>query len=469
MIFVVALFTAAIGSASALMGMLAARLTADARPAWLGVAVGFGILIVLPEGSRAARYSSPTLDAIELSIPCLVVAFLVVALTDRRPVAGRRVVAVAVGAAILTTTLVGLGTAYPGPLGAASTFPPSRLGLSSAWVGLALAVAVTALCRRERALAAVATGVAALGAAHLTDLLGAGPLQEGAPPTVPVLRLVAVGLVLSGGLRLIWRALTSLDSARDSRDEELRLVAMRLERAVERDHELRTGLAGLAGAARLLGSGGGVEAGIGDAAGGGRSRTDAKPLDALMTSEIRRLEGLLCVPVGGIQRRPRTEYDVAGVLRGLVSLRQASGADVRLEVDAGLYAMGSPATLAQVMANVFANAERHAPGSPVRVTAMRWNARVVVRVRDFGPGVDPTIAGTVFEPGVRDARRGGSGLGLHVCRQMLAREDASIAVRTGDPTKPGCTIVMDLPSPEPEPSQFAASAAGQEGDACLMS
>jgi two-component system, OmpR family, sensor kinase len=466
MIFVLAVLTAAMGSASALMGMLAARLTADARPAWLGVAVGFGILMVLLEGGRVARYPSPVADAIELAVPCLVVVFLLVALIDARPVAGRRVVGAVLGATVLAATMIGLGTAFPGPVAAASTFLPSRLGLPSAWTGLALAIAVMALCRCERALAAVAAGVALLGAAHLADLLGAAPLRGGALPIDPVLRLVAVGLVLSGGLRLIWRALTSLDVARDSRDEELRLVSLRLDRTAERDHELRTGLAGLAGAARLLGNADGTGAGPDGRSGRPAAQIGGRPLDAVVASEIRRLGDLLGSPAGGSRGRPTAAYDVEQVLHGLVALRQVSGNDVRLEVDAGLQAMGSPATLAQVMTNVLANAERHAPGSPVRVTAMRWDSRVVVRVRDFGPGVEPGAAAAVFEPGVRDGRRGGSGLGLHVCREVLAREDGAIAVRAGDPTKPGCVVVVDLPSPEPDEPPLVGPQAGPEGAAC---
>ncbi|HEY2192772.1 MAG TPA: HAMP domain-containing sensor histidine kinase [Actinomycetospora sp.] len=446
MIAILALLTAAIGSAAAVMGPLAGRLGADSRPAWLGVAAGGGVVVVLVEGGLAARAQSPVLSVIALLIPGLVASFLLAALTVVGPVSGRRVAA-AVFAVVLVTTATGaLGTAFPVPVAALSEATSFRLSLSSLWAGLALAVVVTALDRHERATALVGAGVALLGVVHLAELLLPG-LARHVNALTSTGRLLAVALVLVGTLRLIWRALLRIDTQRDTREEELRLAAMRLERTAERDHELRTGLAGLEGATRLLGSG--REPGSGD----------TTPLDALLAAEIRRLEGLLRAPVETSHERPATSYDVEPVLQGLVTLRRVSGMDVRLEVDAGLRAVGSPEALAQVMTNVFANAQRHAPRSPVRVTAMRWNDRVVIRVRDFGRAIAPTLGDRVFETGVREVRAHGSGLGLHVCRRLLAAEHGSIVVRSHPQEESGCTVVVDLPGHRAAAPALAAEVA----------
>jgi two-component system, OmpR family, sensor kinase len=439
-IAVLALLTAAIGGASALMGVLAARLGLDTRAAWLGSAVGCGVLVVLSEsGGVATSRPSAFLDTVQLLVPCLVVVFLLVALVRPAPGGGWPVGALIVAAVVLVALAAAVAAVVPSAVTGLSDRPSSCLGVSAAWSALAVAVAVTALGRRERALGALALGVAMLGAVHLADLMSDPPLDV-VRPLVPVLCLVAVALVLVGSLRLLWRVLVGLDAERDTQEEELRLAMVRLDRTAERDHELRTGLAGLVGAARLLGEG--------EDQGPVVSRA---PLQALVASEIQRLEDVLEGSGPGADSKGIAAYDVEPVLRGLVALRRASGTDVRIEVDAGLRAMGSPDTLAAVMTNVFANAERHAPGSPVRVTAMRWRDRVVVRVRDFGPGIEPGRERAVLERGVHDIRRGGSGLGLHVCRRMLSGEHGSIAIRPRAGGRPGCTVVVDLRDAESGP------------------
>lgn len=452
MIVVLTFFTVAIGSAGALLGLLATRLSADSRATWLGTAVGCASLTILSErGLIDGRSGASAMTGADLLVPGLVVTLLLVALVDPTPLQGRQVAGAALGVLAVAATAGALGAAFPPSATTLSDLRLPGLGLSAAWAALALTVVVRVLRRREHALAVVAGGIGVLGAVHLGEILVPGFVSD-AVPLAPVIRLAAVGLVLGGSLEVIRRALVRLDAARDDREEELRLVAMQLERTAERDHELRTGLAGLAGAARLMDDG---EL---------RRASGGAALDALVASEIHRLEDLLRGSAGPSPQRPPALYDVEPVLQGLVALHRAAGTDVRLESDAGLRAVGSPETLAQVMTNVLANAERHAPGSPVRVTGMRWHDRVVIRVRDFGPGVDPGLEEAVLERGVHDASRGGSGLGLSVCRRMLEAEQGSIVIRRRRPTAPGCTVVVELP--EPGVDRPVQPVAGPEGASC---
>ena len=165
-----------------------------------------------------------------------------------------------------------------------------------------------------------------------------------------------------------------------------------------------------------------------------------------MASELSRLDDLLQAAVAVPHEPLAAPYEVEPVLDGLVALRRASGLDIDLAVEPGLRAIGSPATLAQVVTNLIGNAERHAPGSPVRITAVGRIQRITVEVRDFGPGIAPGREDVVFERGVRDRLRGGRGLGLHVCRRMLVAENGSIAFRPRELTTPGCAVLLELPS-----------------------
>src|SRR5206468_2463047 len=70
------------------------------------------------------------------------------------------------------------------------------------------------------------------------------------------------------------------------------------------------------------------------------------------------------------------------------------------------------------------------------------------RAPGAGPGVRPGRERTVLEPGTRDERAGGLGLGLHVCRTLLAAEDATIEILPADARSPGCEVVLGVPAGE---------------------
>ena len=195
----------------------------------------------------------------------------------------------------------------------------------------------------------------------------------------------------------------------------------------------RLGGQGLAGATTLLST----------------DRPDAPLLGNIVASEISRLDDLLRAPLGVRNEACTTTYAVAPVLTGLVALRRSSGMDIRLDMDPGLRVVGSPATLAQVITNLVANAARHAPESPVWISATRRTRQVVICVRDCGPGVPPGHERAVFSPGVHDRLRGGLGLGLTICRDLLSAENGSITIPPADPERPGCVAIVKLRAGRP--------------------
>jgi signal transduction histidine kinase len=94
-------------------------------------------------------------------------------------------------------------------------------------------------------------------------------------------------------------------------------------------------------------------------------------------------------------------------------------------VGEGLVAAVPADVLGRALAPIVDNAARHGRSS-VRLSAQREGDRITVSVEDDGDGVREEV-GDVFEPGVRDARSEGAGLGLALARR-LARSVGGDAV-----------------------------------------
>ncbi len=423
-------FTASSGSVAALMLVFAARLTGDARGTWLGLVVGWYSLLAIPLWTIRGLVDGPdpTAAAGLLVVSATAVGLWVLVLVAPLPPTATRLLVGLTGVVVLA----GAGTALGAGLAPAlvqAVAGGRAWGLASAlvWIVGGLIVVARATVGRAPGLVVVGEGLAMLGADQAGRFVGPLPGAE-TTPLFAVLHVAAVTMVLGGSLWILRRALLRLNVEQAVHEKELRRAELALAGAAERDHDLRNGLAGLAGATAVLGGG----AGTGQ-------------LSQVVAGELRRLEHML---QGSTEGEPRGAYAVAPAIDGLVLLRRSAGMDVRADVEPGLHVLGSPGTLAQVVTNLLANAERHAPGSPVRIAAVRRGHEVEIRVRDFGPGIPAGRERAVLEPGRRDERAGGLGLGLHVCRTLLAAEDATIEILPADPSSPGAVVVLGLAAGE---------------------
>jgi signal transduction histidine kinase len=128
------------------------------------------------------------------------------------------------------------------------------------------------------------------------------------------------------------------------------------------------------------------------------------------------------------------------------------GITLTLDVAAELTARFHPPALQQVLFNLLLNARQAMLGRAGRLTiaARPYGERVEITVADSGPGIKPDIIGKIFEPFFSTKRhepsldRGGVGLGLHVCRQIMTDLGGSISVasRVGQ----GATFTLTLPA-----------------------
>ena len=174
------------------------------------------------------------------------------------------------------------------------------------------------------------------------------------------------------------------------------------------------------------------------------SAEELTTLSFALVNEVHRLQKMIDSPANA----SLVEFDVRDALLANSACVESAGLDVACFVAPGMQARGIPESLTRVATELFANARRHAPGSPVFVEAYRELGEIVVTVSDFGPGINPDLADSIFEEGVHDTANGGSGLGLHTAQRLMAEQGGSLHLRSSD-TKGTCFVLRLLAATEP--------------------
>lgn len=155
------------------------------------------------------------------------------------------------------------------------------------------------------------------------------------------------------------------------------------------------------------------------------------------------------------------EYDMEPVELGALCERTVErvrphapdGADARIVVDRGgaVAVRADRGAVERVLENLLDNARGHAADSPVEVRVSTDASgdgapRAVVSVRDHGPGVAPENRGRIFNSfasGNGGLGSGHAGLGLAICREIVAAHGGSIWVE--DAPGGGSVFAFALP------------------------
>ncbi len=207
--------------------------------------------------------------------------------------------------------------------------------------------------------------------------------------------------------------------------EERRLERMRRDFTANVSHELKTPLTSIKGYAEML--------------------LDTEP------NEERRREYLETIlrnaehmsrMVSGLLTLARAEHDADGAepaaavdigpiaAEAVTAFRpraEAKNIELTLDPDVAGMVPGGRDALTEVLSNLLDNALKYTPaGGRVRVRAERRPGRLVVRVEDNGPAVPEADRERIFErffrssvPGAPEAKTGGAGLGLAICRRIV--------------------------------------------------
>jgi signal transduction histidine kinase len=119
---------------------------------------------------------------------------------------------------------------------------------------------------------------------------------------------------------------------------------------------------------------------------------------------------------------------------------------VQLKAQAGLQLKGWPTMIERALDNLLRNAQRfNPPGRQIEMHALRQGERIVISVRDHGPGVDAEHLSQLGEPFYRAPGQTaqGHGLGLAIARRAAERHGGSLIL--ANHPEGGFIASLDLP------------------------
>ena len=153
--------------------------------------------------------------------------------------------------------------------------------------------------------------------------------------------------------------------------------------------------------------------------------------------------------------------DLAALIAQIVRSAQdmTAGQTITLEIEPGpMMVDGDAARIEQVVINLLTNATKYAPDADrIEVRLRRVGDEAALEIEDHGPGIAESDLPKLFWPfyqvaDVQHPSRGGLGLGLFICREIVTSHGGQITVRS-TPGK-GTTFTVRLrlrDASEPEP------------------
>jgi signal transduction histidine kinase len=252
--------------------------------------------------------------------------------------------------------------------------------------------------------------------------------------------------------RELEKTTAELEAAHLRRSELISVIA----------HELATPLTTLRGYAELL----------------NRSHIAPSARDrakTVLVSETRRMERLVQDlvdnrndPNAGLPVQ-RAKSDVAAIAREQVETASGRSKQHEITLDAPdrLDAYCDAGRLAQVFANLLANALTHTPGGRIEVHLQREGRNAHVVVRDHGPGIPTESLPSIFEPRVRlhtgrkQNHANGAGLGLAIARELVEAHGGRIWAES-EPGH-GTSVHFTLPLSNSRPRRASRQQANGRG------
>jgi signal transduction histidine kinase len=305
------------------------------------------------------------------------------------------------------------------------------------WIALFIAYFFT--------LAAVVLQTVLIAAAYASALALNDAIQHGALIWFLTVTTVAVTAAIVAVLRS--RLERALEAEHRQVEHLLELDRLKDDFIATVSHELRTPVSAVYGAAETL-----IARDLPE-----RRRTEllriahlqalrlVELVDSLLTSASLD-RGLLSVDLRPID-------PVVPVLDAVEALRaRASSRTVNFDAPAQLHAvMADPSRLHQALAAVLDNAAKYSPAqAPIDVRLTREGGHIRISISDHGPGIPETERERVFDKFHRldpDMTNGigGSGLGLHIARALIAAMAGDAWIEATHSDGSGTKVILQLP------------------------
>jgi two-component system OmpR family sensor kinase len=247
------LLSAAVGSIAAMGAGFFGSLSDSPRGLWLCLALTVYSLLGIPAATLSASVTweqAAVADIRLLAHILFVVLIYLSALSVTLPT-GRGASLILGLSVTLITGGVLLGANHPTLSLTVTTDPSVRFTLAVVWLITPVPMVIISQARRSKTTYRIGLACAVLCLAHYLRMTGRSPF---APPdlTFVTLRLFSLILMMIATASLAARSLRHTRHRSERQRADLRIASMSLRKLAERDHELRTGLAGLAGAAELI-------------------------------------------------------------------------------------------------------------------------------------------------------------------------------------------------------------------------
>jgi PAS domain S-box-containing protein len=137
---------------------------------------------------------------------------------------------------------------------------------------------------------------------------------------------------------------------------------------------------------------------------------------------------------------------VEDIVEGFGHQLDTSQNTVKTYIDEELVGEWDRTRIEQVIVNLISNAIKYAPGSQIVIFAKRDEDNAIISVQDFGPGIPKEMLGKIFQRFERlgqSTNISGLGLGLFICKQVIAAHSGTINLKSKD--EQGATFEIVLP------------------------
>ena len=266
----------------------------------------------------------------------------------------------------------------------------------------------------------------------------------------------------AGSIVVTMQDLAPLDEIDRMRTEFLALVG----------HELRQPLVAIKGSAATL-----LEAEE------GLDPAEAREFHRIIVDQADHMRGLVAdlldagrIDAGALSVAPEPTELAALIERARAAFAGGGGARHAVQVDLPPDlppVMADRRRVAQVLANLLANAARHSPETaPIRISAASDGGHIAVSVADRGRGIAPERLPYLFRKHGGDAGSAGQGLGLALSKGLVEAHGGRIRAESDGPGL-GATLIFTLPAaPEiggrPRPADAPAPSTRAGGPARVL-